>query len=97
MIDYQGYVKLVDLGTAKILSNNRARTYTIIGTPHYMAPEVLVSKGYSYPVDLWSLGVCLFEFLVGKLPFGDTKEDPFEIYEEIQSEGLSFPKFIKDE
>lgn len=37
------------------------RTFTIIGTPHYTAPEVILGKGYGYAVDLWSLGICLFE------------------------------------
>ena len=44
------------MGTAKILNKSPARTYTIIGTPHYMAPEVLTNKGYTFYVDLWSLG-----------------------------------------
>jgi cGMP-dependent protein kinase len=38
---------------------------TIIGTPHYMAPEIMKQKGYSYSIDLWSVGVCLYEFMCG--------------------------------
>jgi len=48
MIDEDGYPKLIDFGTAKIV---HGRTYTIVGTPHYMAPEVIVGKGYSVAVD----------------------------------------------
>ena len=51
------------MGTAKLLSikaNKRIRTTTIIGTPHYMAPEIIVGKGYSFLVDLWSIGICLY-------------------------------------
>jgi cGMP-dependent protein kinase len=48
-----GYIKLIDFGTAKIISD---RTATIIGTPHYMAPEVILGEGYSFPVDYWSIG-----------------------------------------
>lgn len=47
------------MGTAKILKSvagKESRTYTIIGTPHYMAPEVITGKGYSFLVDLWSIG-----------------------------------------
>lgn len=47
------------MGTAKIMQTNAGtmtRTFTIIGTPHYMAPEVISGKGYSYLVDLWSVG-----------------------------------------
>lgn len=48
-----------------------------------MAPEVLKNKGYSFMVDLWSLGVMLFEFMCGFCPYGEDAEDPFDIYNEI--------------
>lgn len=41
MIDHKGYVKLIDMGTGKFLKGKGGRTYTIIGTPHYMAPEII--------------------------------------------------------
>ena len=56
------------------------RTYTVVGTPHYMAPEVLTGKGYSISVDYWSMGAMLYEFICGKLPFGDDLEDPYAVY-----------------
>ena len=68
MIDNEGYPKLIDFGTARILKN---RTYTLVGTPHYMAPEVIMGKGYSLYVDWWSLGVMLYEFLYNRLPYGE--------------------------
>lgn len=52
-------MKLIDMGTAKIMKSEtglKARTFTIIGTPHYMAPEVISGKGYNFYVDLWSVG-----------------------------------------
>lgn len=54
----QGCLKLIDMGTAKILKGNKGggKTFTIIGTPHYMAPEIVTGKGYSFLVDLWSIG-----------------------------------------
>lgn len=62
--DDEGYLKMIDFGTAKLLSKvdtmdeeeNLDRTFTVIGTPHYMAPEVLKENGYSYSCDIWSLG-----------------------------------------
>lgn len=71
MINPDGYLTLVDMGAAKRLKIEREfRTRTIIGTTHYMAPEVIMGKGYSFPVDLWALGIISYELLYGKLPFG---------------------------
>jgi cGMP-dependent protein kinase len=50
------------------------RTFTIIGTPHYMAPEILLGKGYSFNVDLWSTGVCMYEFMCGGVPYAEDAE-----------------------
>lgn len=76
-------MKLIDMGTAKFLKGKGGRTFTIIGTPHYMAPEIITGKGYTYSVDLWSIGICLYEFMGGGVPFAEDAEDPYEIYEEI--------------
>eukprot|EP00358_Blepharisma_japonicum_P007286 CAMPEP_0202945040 /NCGR_PEP_ID=MMETSP1395-20130829/6001_1 /ASSEMBLY_ACC=CAM_ASM_000871 /TAXON_ID=5961 /ORGANISM="Blepharisma japonicum, Strain Stock R1072" /LENGTH=49 /DNA_ID=CAMNT_0049644619 /DNA_START=1725 /DNA_END=1874 /DNA_ORIENTATION=+ len=48
MIDEEGYPKLIDFGIAKIVNG---RTYTTVGTPHYMAPEVIMGNGYNSAVD----------------------------------------------
>lgn len=59
----QGYMKLIDMGTAKFLKgkgNVINRTFTIIGTPHYMAPEIISGKGYTLSVDLWSIGTYIY-------------------------------------
>lgn len=93
---HKGYLKLIDMGTAKFLKGKIGRTTTIIGTPHYMAPEIFTGKGYSFNVDLWSIGIVLFEFMCGYVPFAERKEDPFEIYEEIMISNVSFPASVKD-
>merc|ERR1740138_1628442 len=61
MLDAQGYLKLIDFGIAKKMPQGESRTFTLIGTPHYMAPEVARGSGYGTEVDLWSLGVIFFE------------------------------------
>lgn len=103
IIDQQGYLKLIDMGTAKVLrsENGICRTTTTLGTPHYMAPEILKGKGYGFNVDLWSIGtffinigVCLYEFMCGFVPFGEDCDDPQEVYELIGSKVLSFPDFF---
>ena len=70
MLDEDGYLNLVDFGTAKKLTiEHRYKTMTIIGTPHYMAPEVMQGKGYSFEADIWSLGILFYELICGHLPF----------------------------
>ena len=60
-----------------------------------MAPEIISGKGYSFSADLWSLGVVLYEFMAGYVPFGEEAEDPYEIYQEILKKSLSFPNYMK--
>jgi cGMP-dependent protein kinase 1 len=80
MIDCNGYIKLIDFGTAKKITDF---THTVIGTPHYIAPEVLTGKGYSLSCDYWSVGVCMYYIFYGVLPFGNISSDIMEIYKEI--------------
>ena len=91
MVDEYGYPKLIDFGTAKIIQN---RTYTIVGTPHYMAPEVIMGKGYGLVADIYSIGIMLFEFVCGSVPFGEDEEDPYVVYEKVLEHRLIFPHFI---
>jgi cGMP-dependent protein kinase len=90
MIDEDGYPKLIDFGTAKVI---HGRTFTVVGTPHYMAPEVITCKGYNQLADLWSIGVILYEFVCGRVPFGEDDEDPYLVYEKVLAGQLSFPSF----
>lgn len=92
MLDHTGYVKLIDFGIAKKLTKERPKTFTMVGTPHYMAPEIMRGKGYSTEVDVWSLGVILYELVVGNLPFGVNElEDVNEVCKAVLHEELSFP------
>ena len=89
VVDEEGYLNLIDFGTAKLV---KGRTYTIVGTPHYMAPEVILRKGYGVAADYWSLGIVLFELLFERVPFADEEEDPMIIYEIILTCKLKYPR-----
>jgi cGMP-dependent protein kinase len=80
MIDSNGYLKMIDFGTAKVLTDY---TSTVIGTPHYIPPEILQGKGYSLSCDFWSVGVCIYEIFYGAYPFGNYVTEVIEIYKEI--------------
>ena len=103
IIDSNGYLKMIDFGTAKILHNY---TNTVIGTPHYISPEILDNSGYSLSCDFWSVGVCMFEMFYGVYPFGHYANEVLQIYKEVLRKEPHFPSnepkyshvnsFIKD-
>ena len=94
MVNVKGYIKIIDFGTVKEIED---RTSTVIGTSHYMAPEITKGEGYSFQVDIWSIAICMYEFFCGKLPFGEDLEDPMDIYRAVCKEELTFPNFVNDE
>eukprot|EP01061_Rhynchopus_euleeides_P011581 TRINITY_DN21139_c0_g1_i1.p1 TRINITY_DN21139_c0_g1~~TRINITY_DN21139_c0_g1_i1.p1 ORF type:complete len:324 (+),score=110.38 TRINITY_DN21139_c0_g1_i1:150-1121(+) len=89
LLDLQGHIKIVDFGFAKKVPE---RTFTLCGTPEYLAPEIIRSQGHGKAVDWWALGILLYEMLVGNPPYYD--ESPFRIYEKILDGKLKFPKWI---
>ena len=76
LLDGKGFLKITDFGFAKIITD---RTWTLCGTPEYLAPEIIQSKGHGKGVDWWALGVLIYEMLAGYPPFYD--ENPFGIYQ----------------
>ena len=80
-----GYLKLIDFGTSIIIKDF---TNTITGTPYYIAPEVLLGKGYGFSCDYWSIGIITYEIYFNSFPFGNNANDPIDIYREVINKNL---------
>lgn len=87
LIDKDGHMKITDFGFAKVVED---RTWTLCGTPEYLAPEIIQSKGHGKAVDWWALGILIYEMLAGYPPFYD--ENPFGIYQKILAGKIDFPR-----
>ena len=84
LLTAEGYLKVIDWGFAKQIEDNT--TYTMCGTPEYLAPEIVNGSGHGCAADYWSLGVVLYEMVVGYSPFvGDDYTDQLAICERITS------------
>jgi len=86
LLDSQGFLKVVDFGLAKVVND---RTWTLCGTPDYLAPEIILSKGHDRAVDYWALGVLIYEMCAGFVPY--YSDDPMEVYQLILGGDLKFP------
>lgn len=93
MLDENGYIKLIDFNTCVEIQD---LTATIAGTPHYMAPEMLLGKGYTFSVDYWSIGILAYKIYYGYFPFGNGMYDPMDIYHDIIEKDLLIPYNSKD-
>jgi CRP-like cAMP-binding protein len=87
MLDRFGFPKLIDFGFTKKVMD---QTFTLCGTPAYLAPEIVISQGHSWPVDHWALGVLSFEMVMGFSPFYEDGIEQFELYRLIVEE--DFPE-----
>eukprot|EP00929_Paragymnodinium_shiwhaense_P042124 TRINITY_DN21853_c0_g1_i1.p1 TRINITY_DN21853_c0_g1~~TRINITY_DN21853_c0_g1_i1.p1 ORF type:complete len:1377 (+),score=308.43 TRINITY_DN21853_c0_g1_i1:150-4280(+) len=100
LLDSQGHTKLIDFGCAVKLGRATGslpdRTDSLVGTPHYMAPEVILGNGYGLSCDVWSLGVCLYEFICGPMPYGHEVESPMEIFRQTLQAPLQLAPHIQD-
>jgi len=87
VLNAQGRLKLVDMNLAKLVVN---KTYTTCGTPDYFAPELIASVGHDQSVDVWCVGIMLFELLSGHPPFESAY--PMQIYSKVMK-GISRVNF----
>lgn len=88
LLDSDGYCVIADLGFAKIVRN---KTYTLCGTPLYIAPEVILQRGHDKGADIWSFGVLLYEITLGDTPFYKDGMDQRDLFQTICSAKYTFP------
>lgn len=74
LIAENGYPKLIDMGFAKRIYNRR--TYSMCGTPDYMAPEIIKRQGHTKGVDYWALGCMIYEMITNSSPFNSGNDPP---------------------
>jgi len=90
LVDAQGYPKIVDFGFAKVI---KKKSYTLCGTPEYLAPELVLGRGHGKAVDLWAFGILTYELAVGYSPFSDPRNmDQTTICRNIVNGKLVFPR-----
>lgn len=89
LIDRRGYCVLVDLGFAKVVLD---KTFTLCGTPEYLAPEIILSKGHDKGADYWAFGVLIYEMLVGYSPFYSHDMDQVGLFKRIVGAKYAFPQ-----
>ena len=98
LLDQEGRCKLADFGWSNFEEGNKFRD-TYCGTPEYLAPEMVTKSGHNESVDIWALGVLLFEMLTGRTPFNYTG-DRIQLFNNIKTLRIvwtdDFPQLAKD-
>jgi len=92
LLDTEGFIKITDFGFAKKI---KAKTWTLCGTPEYLAPEIVAGKGHGKGVDWWTLGILIFEMLASYTPF--YHEDHMKMYKNISQGRIRFPSHFSKE
>ena len=95
LIDLEGYIRVVDFGFAKQVSPS-SKTFTLCGTPEYLAPEIVLRKGHNRGVDYWALGILIYEMLTGTTPYVDASgmQDTRVVCSNILRSDLKFPRDV---
>lgn len=91
LINSKGYPVICDLGFSKVIVD---KSYTFCGTPEYLAPEIIMSKGHNHAVDYWSFGVLVYEMIAGRSPFSQPGQAQMDMFKRIVLVQYEFPRLI---
>ncbi|KAL4427052.1 hypothetical protein ABPG74_001007 [Tetrahymena malaccensis] len=88
LLDQDGYVKITDFGLAKVLEKGKL-TYSLVGTPDYLSPEIINQKGHSRTADYWAFGILIYEMVIGIPPFFNNNQNV--MFQQISEKDVKFP------
>lgn len=74
LINSDGFVKLTDFGISRTLESYQNFSHTFVGSRSYMSPERITGNNYSFPSDIWSVGLVIYELATGEEPYGDGRD-----------------------
>ncbi|KAJ1299778.1 hypothetical protein OPQ81_011994 [Rhizoctonia solani] len=92
LLGADGHIKLTDFGFAKHVPDI---TWTLCGTPDYLAPEIVNQKSYNKSVDWYAVGILLYEMLAGAPPFFSEEPNPMRLYEKIRAGRIEYPRHFE--
>lgn len=93
LLDSDGYLLLADFGLAKTLTTPDQLATSFCGTPEYLAPEIIKNVGHNHAVDWWSIGVLIYEMIVGFPPFYHKNQQT--MYDLIEKFPVKYPDPVK--